>query len=65
MTPQQLAQAYVETICGPANGWGQHVHPVLGQSHYIMLRIRNKVGESECDRLIDEAFAARKVNHEA
>lgn len=56
MTPEQIAKAYVETINGPANGWGQHVHPTLGRSHAIMLRLRRMVGEEECERLLDAAM---------
>ena len=56
MTPQQLAIAYVETINGPANGWGQYVHPTLGQSHAIMHKLSQIVGHDECQRLITEAM---------
>ncbi len=56
MTPQQLAKAYVATINGPANGWGQHVHPALGRSDYIMAHLYRAVGEYEANRLIDAAF---------
>jgi hypothetical protein len=59
MSAQQLAQAYAETINGPANGWGQHVHPTLGISHAIMWRLRKMVGEAEADRLIDAAMKQR------
>jgi hypothetical protein len=57
MTPQELAKAYAKTITGPANGWGQHAHSTLGLSDFIMLRIRELVGEQECDRLIDQELA--------
>ena len=57
MTPQELAKAYAETITGPPNGWGEHVHPDLGRSDYIMLRIRQLVGDQECNRLIDQELA--------
>jgi hypothetical protein len=56
MTKEQIAQAYAETINGPANGWGQCVHPTLGRSDYIMLRLRNMVGTDECERLLDKAI---------
>lgn len=58
MTPQQIATAYAETINGPANGWGQHTHPTLGRSDWIMLRLRKMVGADESERLIDEAMKA-------
>jgi hypothetical protein len=56
MTAQQLAQAYVETIHGPTDGWGACVHPTLGRSDYIMLHLYKMVGEDECNRLIDDAM---------
>lgn len=58
MTPEQIAQAYAETIRRPANGWGQHVHPTLGVSHAIMFKLHQMVGEQESDRLIDAAMKA-------
>jgi hypothetical protein len=57
MTPRELAAAYVATINGPANGWGQFVHPVLGRTDRIMMRLTETVGGVECDHLLDEAFA--------
>ena len=57
MTAQELATAYAQTICGPANGWGQHVHPRLGVSHSIMGLLRKLVGDDECQRLIKQAIA--------
>jgi len=56
MTPQDLAKAYAETINGPANGWGQHVHPTLGVSHGIMRRLQAMVGNVEADRMIKVAM---------
>jgi hypothetical protein len=56
LTNKELAQAYAETIRGPANAWGQHVHKTLGRSDYIMLKLRERVGEIECNHLIWEAM---------
>ena len=52
---QMLADAYVATIGRFANGCPEYVHPTYGRSHHIMRRLRQLVGEAECDRLI---FAA-------
>jgi hypothetical protein len=62
MTPEELAKAYAETITGPANGWGQHCHPTLGRSDYIMRRLSAVVGHDECQRMIDEALTAINNN---
>ena len=56
MNKYDLAKAYAETIYGPANGWGQHVHPTLGRSDYIMFALRKLVGDAECNELIDAAM---------
>ena len=57
MTPKELAQAYVKTVTGPGNGWGQCVHPTLGRSDYILLRLQELVGREQCDWLVNCAFA--------
>jgi hypothetical protein len=57
MTPKELATAYVDTINGRANGWGQYCHRTLGRSDFIMLRLWKEVGQEEGERLIDAAFA--------
>ena len=59
-TATHLAEIYVKTVNGPANAWGQYCHPAYGQSHDIMRRIRQLVGEKWCDRLIDRAFEQSK-----
>jgi hypothetical protein len=53
---KDLATAYVKALRGPPNGWGQFTHPLYGRSDHIMFRIRQLVGEAECNRLIDEAM---------
>lgn len=61
MTPEQLAQAYAETIYGPANAWGQHVHKTLGVSHVIMHELRSMVGTERADAMIDAAMADERA----
>ena len=56
----ELAKAYAETIYGPANGWGQHVHPRYGISHAIMRRLYAIAGEQEATRLLDIEMAAQR-----
>lgn len=60
MTAQKLAKAYAETIAAPPNGWGQHVHPTLGRSDYIMRRIYKMVGEEKGLELICAAMEAHR-----
>jgi hypothetical protein len=56
MTAQELAKAYAETLHKAPNAWGHHVHDTLGRSDNIMWKLRQLVGDDECDRLIDEAL---------
>ena len=47
---EQYAKEYVDTIYGPANAWGQCVHPTLGRSDHIMGRIFDMVSREQGDR---------------
>jgi hypothetical protein len=47
MTLKEYAKEYVDTILSPANGWGQHVHPTLGRSDFIMLDMIKSFGNDE------------------
>ena len=60
MTLQEYARIYVDTINGPANGWGQHVHPTLGPTHAIMGLMWRKFGREESNAAIDAAFKESK-----
>ena len=62
-TAEDLAKAYVETIYGPANGWGQYCHPTLGRSDYVMLRIFKLVGKDKGNLLIDREMDNYKRRH--
>ena len=57
LTLTALADAYVETLHRPPNGWGQHVHPVLGRSDRIMGLMWERYGQEISNRAIDDAFA--------
>jgi hypothetical protein len=59
-TPNELAQAYAETINGKSNGWGQYCHPTLGRSDFIMLKLWNIVGKDQAEKLIDDAMKVSK-----
>ena len=56
MPIEQLAMAYVVTINGPANGLGQHVHPTLGRSDSIMLRMQREFGQEATHAALDAAM---------
>jgi hypothetical protein len=58
MTLNEYAKEYVDTILSPANGWGQHVHPTLGRSDYIMLEMFRIFG----DVLAQEAITIELKN---
>ena len=43
-TVDDYARHYVETISAPPNGWGQHVSPLFGQSHFVMIEASKRFG---------------------
>jgi len=55
-TLEQYAQHYALTLARPANGWGQHISPIFGQSHYIMIAARKHYSEEE----VNTAFAIKE-----
>jgi hypothetical protein len=62
-TPEALAKAYVDTISGQANGWGQYVHPTLGISHAVLLRLHREAGKDKGDRLLQIEFDRWNKEH--
>ena len=52
-TVDQFARHYAETLHRPANGLGQHLSPLFGQSHHIMTAAR-KCYDAES---VEHAFA--------
>ena len=63
MTPQELAKAYVDTIMGPLNGWGQCVHPTLGRSDFILLRLQREVGNDVAASILNAEIANWRIAH--
>lgn len=53
-TLKDYAKHYADTLASPANGWGQHVSPYFGQSHFIMREARKLWGNEK----VQEAFKA-------
>ena len=61
--PQTIADwaaVYVAVINGPANAWGQHCHPTLGRSDFIMRRMYILFGEAAAMEAIRQAFVAAR-----
>lgn len=59
-TLEEWAKIYVDTINGPMNGWGQHVHPIHGRSDYIMRSMFSEFGQPPAMAAIKEAFSTTK-----
>lgn len=55
-TLEQFAQHYVETINSPANAWGQHVSPIFGQSHFIIIAAKKLYPSDEVDQALIKAI---------
>jgi hypothetical protein len=39
------AREYWAVLDGPADGWGMHVHPQYGASHYMLLAMFKRHGQ--------------------
>jgi hypothetical protein len=53
------AREYVATLNSPPDGWGQHKHPRLGQSHHVLLAILREFGEDAGNAAIDAALCSQ------
>lgn len=47
------ALEYWMTLRAPADGWGMHVHPKYGASHWFMLAMWNKHGRDAFEAALD------------
>jgi hypothetical protein len=54
-TLEELAREYVYLLNSPPNGWGQHVHPIYGQSHAMMWHMIKTFGDIETYAAIHDA----------
>lgn len=48
---------YVQLLDSPPNGWGQHIHPIHGQSHVMLRWLYNEYGEDEVREWIGTYYA--------
>ena len=60
-TLPEMAEEYVKLLNSPPNGWGQHIHPKYGNSHRMLLAMRNRFGLEETNKAIDAAFHELKT----
>ena len=42
---REACEEYVNLLETPPNGWGQHIHPVHGQSHNLLAHLYKNWGE--------------------
>jgi len=49
-------QEYVALLCSEPNGWGQHVHPEYGQSHFMLIYMAKKWGKEQVVDRIAKIF---------
>ena len=56
MILEEYAREYVKTVMSNPNGWGQCVHPVLGRSDTILLKMYRLFGGVETEQAIDKEF---------
>jgi hypothetical protein len=62
---QEFAEAYVELLHQPENGWGQNVHPTFGISHNMLHIGHVHFGKEAFNEAVDTELARRKPNHAA
>lgn len=56
MTLEEYAKEYVKTVTSQPNGWGQCVHPTLGRSDKIMIKMYRLFGGTPTEYAIDKEF---------
>jgi len=57
----QYAQHYAETINSPANAWGQHLSPIFGQSHFIMIAAKMRYPSEAVNQAFEKALKNYKM----
>jgi hypothetical protein len=60
-TLEQFAEHYADTLAAPADGWGQHVSPIFGQSHWIMNAATLRFSTADVQRAFAEAVARKGI----
>jgi hypothetical protein len=63
-TLEQMAREYVDLFSKPANGWGQHVHPIYGQSHALYWHMVETFGDLETIAAIHQAERGEDKQHD-
>lgn len=64
-TVRLLCQEYVDLLNGPVNGWGQHIHPIYGNSHTMLRFLHRNGGEKEVNSILEEIFEKEKKDDQA
>ena len=57
----EACEEYVNLLETPPNNWGQHIHPVHGQSHNLLAHLYKGWGKDEVKKCIDSIFQERKL----
>ena len=53
-------EEYVALLDSPPNGWGQHIHPIHGQSHNLLRKLYNDWSEEKVKDCLQTIFKRRK-----
>ena len=53
MNIKEDCQEYVDLLNSAPNGWGQHIHPKHGESHWMLHYLFLKYGKGEVDACLD------------
>ena len=49
-------QEYVDLLEQSPNGWGQHVHPIHGQSHFFLMFLYKTYGKDKVNNRLDNHY---------
>lgn len=60
-TVEQFARHYAETLASPANAQGQHVSPLFGISHYVMIAAAKLYSQETVDRSFAKAIKEKGI----
>ena len=53
---EKQCQEYVDLLESPTNGWGQHMHPIHGQSHFFLMFLFKTYGKENVNKWLDNHY---------
>ncbi len=57
---REACEEYIDLLNSPPNGWGQHVHPIYGQSHNLLFKLWKDWSKKEVEDCLQMIFEERE-----